>query len=75
MDQSILLIDDDPAILRAVGTYLERSGYEVLLEASGEAALDRYQQYSPEVVLLDLGLPGISEFHVLETLKEHDARP
>ena len=73
MDQSILLIDDDPAILRAVGTYLERSGYEVLLEASGEAALDRYQQHTPEVVLLDLGLPGLSGFHVLETLKEHDA--
>ncbi len=73
MDQSILLIDDDPAILRALGTYLERSGYQVFTEASGEAALDRYQQHTPEVVLLDLQLPGISGFEVLERLKEQKA--
>ena len=54
MDQSILLIDDDPAILRSVGAYLERSGYQVLTEASGGAALDRYQHHTPEVVLFPL---------------------
>ncbi len=73
MDKSLLLIDDDPAILRSVGTYLERSGYQVFTEVSGEAALDRYQQYTPEVVLLDLHLPGMSGFEVLERLREHNA--
>lgn len=73
MDQSVLLIDDDPAILRAVGTYLERCGYQVYREGAGEAALDRYQDYNPEVVLLDLHLPGMSGFQVLERLREHDA--
>jgi DNA-binding NtrC family response regulator len=73
MEQSVLLVDDDPAILRAVGKFLERSGYEVFCEETGEAALDRYQQYTPEVVLLDLGLPGMSGFQVLERLRDHDA--
>jgi DNA-binding NtrC family response regulator len=73
MEQSVLLVDDDPAILRAVGKFLERSGYEVFREETGEAALDRYQQYTPEIVLLDLGLPGMSGFQVLERLRDHDA--
>jgi len=73
MEQSVLLVDDDPAILRAVGKFLERSGYEVFREETGEAALERYQQYTPEIVLLDLGLPGMSGFQVLERLRDHDA--
>ncbi len=73
MDRSVLLVDDDPGILKAVGTFLERSGYEVYCEASGESALDRFQEQAPDVVLLDLHLPGISGFEVLEVLKEHAA--
>ena len=73
MEQSVLLVDDDPGILRAVGMFLERSGYEVFREETGEGALDRYQQYAPEIVLLDLGLPGMSGFQVLERLRDLDA--
>ena len=73
MDQSVLLVDDDPAILKSVGSFLERSGYEVFRAATGELALAQNEKNAPDVVLLDLHLPEMSGFEVLETLREQDA--
>jgi two-component system response regulator HydG len=73
MDQSVLLVDDDPAILKSVGSFLERSGYEVFRAATGELALAQNEKNAPDVVLLDLHLPEMSGFEVLETLREQGA--
>ncbi len=73
MDQSVLLVDDDPAILKSVGNFLERSGYQVFRAATGELALQQNEKSAPDVVLLDLHLPEMSGFEVLETLREQDA--
>jgi DNA-binding NtrC family response regulator len=73
MSDSILIVDDDPDVLRAVGDYFERLGYEVLREASGEAAIEAYPRQRPDVVILDLRLPGMDGLQVLEELRRHDA--
>ena len=73
MTGSVLLIDDDADVLRAVGNYFEEIGYEVARELSGEAGLDTFARYRPEVVILDLHLPGLDGLQVLQRLREHDA--
>jgi two-component system, NtrC family, response regulator AtoC len=73
MSQALLLVDDDPTILLAVGRYLERLGYEVLTEGTGAGALAAYQDRRPEMVLLDLYLPDAHEFSVLEALRTRNA--
>ncbi len=73
MAYSVLLIDDDVDVLRAIGSYFERLGSEVTRELSGEAGLATYDRIRPEVVVLDLSLPGMNGMEVLEHLRERDA--
>src|SRR5574338_640111 len=73
MADSVLLIDDDVDVLRAIGAYFERLGYEVTRELSGEAGLATFDRLRPEVVILDLGLPGMDGMEVLEHLRQRGA--
>ena len=70
MADSVLLIDDDADVLRAVGNYFERLGYEVRRELSGEAGLQTWDRFRPDVTVLDLGLPGMDGLQVLEHLRQ-----
>jgi len=63
---SILLVDDDSAFRHVMSGELRRLGHEVVTAASGEEAVDRIGQREPEIILLDLRLPGMDG---LETLK------
>ncbi|NIV28346.1 MAG: response regulator [Anaerolineae bacterium] len=58
MVQRILVVDDDREIVRLVRTYLEKSNYEVLVAYDGETALHILRRERPDLVLLDLMLPG-----------------
>src|SRR6266571_1769126 len=69
MADTLLLVDDDPAVLRAIGDYFERIGYEVWREGTGEQAMETYRRVRPDVVLLDLHLPDASGLVVLERLR------
>ena len=69
MADSLLLIDDDADVLRAVGDYFERIGFEVYRETSGERGLDTFARLRPDVVLLDLHLPDLGGLEVLERLR------
>jgi two-component system, NtrC family, response regulator AtoC len=73
MAGSVLLIDDDVDVLRSIGNYFERLGYEVTRELSGEAGLATFDRLRPEVVILDLRLPGMDGMEVLEDLRQRDA--
>ncbi len=73
MATSVLLIDDDVDVLRSIGNYFERVGYEVTRELSGEAGLATFDRIRPEVVVLDLRLPGMDGLEVLEHLRQRDA--
>ncbi len=73
MADSLLLIDDDPDVLKAIGAYFEKLGYEVHREASAEGGIDCYHRVRPDVVLLDLHLPDGDGLEVLEKLRQKDA--
>lgn len=68
---SILLVDDDSAFRHVMAGELRRLGHEVVTAGSGEEAVTRVEQWEPEVVLLDLRLPGMDG---LDTLKAIRAR-
>jgi two-component system KDP operon response regulator KdpE len=65
----VLAVDDEPQILRALGTNLRARGYDVDLAPTGEDALRLAADHRPDVVILDLGLPGISGREVIVGLR------
>ncbi len=73
MSQTLLLVDDDTTILNSIGRYLERDGFEVLLETRGHPALATFEAHRPEVVLLDLKLPDVEHLEILERLRDWNA--
>jgi two-component system KDP operon response regulator KdpE len=68
-DTKILLVDDEPTILRALQVSLESQGYTVAGVTTGEQAVAKTASLPPDLVLLDLGLPGIDGFEVLRRIR------
>jgi two-component system KDP operon response regulator KdpE len=66
----VLVIDDEPQIRRALRAGLEHNGYEVMLAANGEEGLDTAALKVPDLLILDLALPGTDGFTVLKQLRE-----
>jgi len=73
MLDSVLLIDDDESVLRAIGAYLEKIGADVHREATGQAGIETFERVRPDVVILDLHLPDAGGLDVLERLKAQGA--
>jgi DNA-binding NtrC family response regulator len=69
MTDSILIIDDDVAVLRALGAFFEQRGWDVYRELTGEAGITTFERALTDVVLVDLRLPGMDGFEVLEQLR------
>ena len=66
----VLVIDDEAAIVRAVGAALKARAYDVVLAATGQAGIDAVAIEQPDVVILDLGLPDIDGLEVCRRLRE-----
>ena len=74
MDQPrVLAIDDEPKMLNLLERTLTQLGFEVALAKNGEQGLARYAVESFDLVLLDIVMPGMDGFEVLERLKAQDA--
>jgi len=67
---SVLLVDDDQAFRQALGGELERLKFSVTLADSGEAALNLLRASEPDIMLLDLRMPGMSGLDVLKAMRE-----
>lgn len=65
----VLVVDDEPPILRALAANLRARGFETDLAPTGEDALKTAARHRPDVVVLDLGLPGMSGIDVIEGLR------
>lgn len=65
----VLVVDDDPQILRAVRTNLQARGYEVLNAMNGETALQMVSESNFDLVILDLGLPRLDGHEVIRRLR------
>ena len=70
----MLVVDDEPQIRRALATNLRARGYDVDLAASGEEALVLAAERHPDVVILDLGLPGIDGIEATREILRVDAK-
>jgi DNA-binding response OmpR family regulator len=71
----ILVVDDEPAIVRLVRATLERDGYAVLTADRGEAALDLAERERPDLVVLDVMMPGIDGYEALRRLRARSQAP
>ena len=65
----ILVVDDEPNIREVVGLYLRQDGHAVVVAADGEEALRLYRQARPDLVVLDLMLPGLSGLEVCRRIQ------
>ncbi|HPZ43055.1 MAG TPA: response regulator transcription factor [Bacillota bacterium] len=73
MSNKILAVDDDPKILKILLHTLRKEGFEVITAASGEEALEKARKYSPDLVILDIMMPGMDGFETFQKLKAlHD---
>jgi DNA-binding response OmpR family regulator len=72
---TVLVVDDEPTIAEVVGRYLERAGYETLEAADGPEALRVAEDGRPDLIVLDVMLPGIDGIEVMRQLHERPGRP
>ncbi|HEX4906936.1 MAG TPA: response regulator [Acidimicrobiales bacterium] len=72
---SVLVVDDEPQIRRTLRSNLSARGYDVRLVATGEEALEAAADEAPDLVLLDLGLPGIDGVEVVRRLRATSGVP
>lgn len=75
MGSRILLIDDEPALLDAVGYSLRREGYTVEAIADGAAAMSAARATSPDLVVLDVMLPGVDGLQICRALRAESTVP
>ncbi len=67
--KSILIIDDEPHILIALEFLMKRSGYEIQVARDGETALEAIRTHRPDLVILDVMMPKLDGFAVLESVR------
>ena len=71
----VLIVDDEPQILRALRAGLVAHGYEVVSAADGEEALDKAATELPDAVILDMNMPRLSGLEVCKALREWSSVP
>ena len=70
--ERILVVDDEPEIVALVAYHLAKAGYRVSTASNGEDALDAARREHPDLIVLDLMLPGMSGFDILELLRAEE---
>ena len=73
--QRIMIVDDDPSIAELISLYLEKECYDTRIEGDGEAALKAFQVYKPDMILLDLMLPGMDGYQVCRHIRNESDVP
>ena len=71
-DYTILIVDDNPTNLNVLVDYLEESGFEIMIAKSGEICLKRVKVTKPDMILLDVMMPGIDGFETCRQLKANE---
>jgi len=69
MPKEILIVDDEPGVVVAIQFLMEKQGHNVLVAQRGEDALELIYKYKPDLVILDIMLPGISGWEVCEIIR------
>jgi DNA-binding response OmpR family regulator len=74
-DQTVVVVEDDPAIADLLDLYLRQAGYRVLQATSGERGLELVTQHRPVLMVLDIGLPGIDGLEVCRRIRVDSTLP
>ena len=69
MGKRVLLIEDEPNIIEAISFILSRDGFTVHTHEDGETAMDKIRAQTPDMIILDVMLPGRSGFDILRDLR------
>jgi DNA-binding response OmpR family regulator len=75
MSRTILVVDDEPRIVELARDYLEHAGFKVITVGDGRAALDAARRNHPDLIVLDLGLPGLDGLDVTRELRRDGSIP
>ncbi len=75
MDELLLIVEDDPSLQEVIRIGLEDEGYRVVTASDGHAALDAFASHRPDLVLLDVMLPGLDGFEVCRELRKTSLVP
>ena len=73
--QKILIVDDDENIAELISLYLTKEMYDTKIAADGETALAAFREYRPDLVLLDIMLPGIDGYQVCREIRKDSQTP
>lgn len=74
-ERRVLVVEDEPSLSEALRFNLERQGYAVSVESDGSAAIQRIRDEAPDLVLLDVMLPGLDGFEVCRRIRAHSRVP
>ncbi len=73
--RQILLIDDDASLLKTLSDFLRFEGYDVIKADSGEKGLERLETSSPDLIILDMSMPGMGGIGFLKAILDDDCKP
>jgi DNA-binding response OmpR family regulator len=73
--KTVLVVDDEPRIVKLARDYLEHAGFEVMTATDGPSALTAVRLRKPDVLVLDLGLPGMDGLDVARTIRRESTLP
>ena len=73
--QKILIVDDDQNIAELIALYLEKECFETRIVGDGESALREEKSFSPDLILLDIMLPGMDGYQVCREIRTHAKTP
>ncbi len=74
MAYTVLIIEDEPELVRVLRSYLEQAGYRVLSALRGDTGLNTWEDKHPDLVVLDLNLPGMDGLEVARRIRQNDTR-
>jgi two-component system alkaline phosphatase synthesis response regulator PhoP len=72
---TILIIEDEPELVKVLRSYLEQAGFTVITSERGDSGLSIWEHRHPDLVILDLGLPGMDGLDVARAIRRKDATP
>lgn len=70
-ETKVLIVEDDKFLSELISTKLDKEGFDIALAGDGEAGLKKMEEFKPDIVLLDIMLPGMDGFEVLEKRNVH----
>lgn len=75
LKKRVLIVDDEPAIGRVISIKLRLNGYECVTATSGIEAIELARDKQPDIILLDILMPGMSGFEVLDRIRSYSKVP